>query len=55
MLTWLLGTPASIPQRGHEVVDLAVLTPCTKASMITAHRARSMRPARLSRAGKKLP
>ena len=34
---------------------MRVLTPCTKASMITAHRARSMRRRGSSNAGKKLP
>ena len=39
-----LGHAGVDAQRGDEVVDLAGrLTPCTNASMITAHNARSMR------------
>ena len=54
-LTWLLEMPASMPSAATRSSTLRVDTPCTNASMTTAHRARSMRRRGSSSAGKKLP
>ena len=54
-LTWLLDTPASMPRAPTRSSTLRVDTPWTNASMITAHRARSMRRRGSRREGKKLP